>query len=528
MPTTTYITNQPLLRQLLIISAGITLFTGTAFCRAAPQTACKQTAWDFGRQSSDTTLRHSFTLHNRGEAPLKIKSVNLSCKSCFSADMTRRNIPPKESAKLKITFDLKKSTGKQHKTVLVKTNDPKRPLLTFRIYGKVAASDDKKKNSTHGDNNKTADEENKDSDDADEDDYQNAQLLVFTDPGCDLCEDVQYRIKELENKHPEINKANIDVNSSSRNRFLQMAVSSQLNVAPEHRLTTPMAATGDMILYGDISDEAITELFENTPANPFWQSWNEKKHLAEAEKQVRSVTEDLSIAVLVLAGMADGINPCAFAVIVFLITCLAVSQGRSRRYTLACGLLFCLGVFFFYYLLGFGFLHALSFMKQWQSAERSLMYGGAALSLLFGSLAFMDAFSYSPHGSRPMKFGMPKSLRMLSHRLIRIIRSPGFLLPGAIGLGFLVSGVEAVCTGQIYLPALLIINQQSGRVGPALLLLLYNVCFLLPMLAIVFAAGFGLNSQRLVNWGKRHAAGARLLGGCALIGLGFLLFIMAA
>ena len=59
-----------------------------------------------------------------------------------------------------------------------------------------------------------------------------------------------------------------------------------------------------------------------------------------------------------LAGLLDGVNPCAFSAMVFLISALALA-GRSKRTMLAIGLSYACGVFITYSLIGAGLLGGL-------------------------------------------------------------------------------------------------------------------------------------------------------------------------
>jgi len=94
-----------------------------------------------------------------------------------------------------------------------------------------------------------------------------------------------------------------------------------------------------------------------------------------------------------------------------------------------------------------------------------------------------------------MKFGMPKAFTSVTHRLMRSVRHPGFMLPAALLLGFAVSAVETACTSQIYFPVLLLMNRSAADARPALLLLFYNIFFLVPMLAVTVLYGLGLSTK---------------------------------
>lgn len=66
----------------------------------------------------------------------------------------------------------------------------------------------------------------------------------------------------------------------------------------------------------------------------------------------------LPLLPVLLAGLADGINPCAFATVVFLLSLLAL-VGRTRREVLITGLVFAATVFATYFAIGFGLLSVL-------------------------------------------------------------------------------------------------------------------------------------------------------------------------
>ena len=66
-----------------------------------------------------------------------------------------------------------------------------------------------------------------------------------------------------------------------------------------------------------------------------------------------TATDLRASASLVLAGLVDGINPCAFATIIFLLSYLQVTRRRPVEIAQV-GLSFIIGVFITYFLLGLG------------------------------------------------------------------------------------------------------------------------------------------------------------------------------
>jgi cytochrome c biogenesis protein CcdA len=65
-----------------------------------------------------------------------------------------------------------------------------------------------------------------------------------------------------------------------------------------------------------------------------------------------------------------------------------------------------------------------------------------------------------------------------------------FALIVALGVGLLVGAVELACTGQIYFPTLTYMVQNTNYgITSILLLIAYNIMFVLPLIVITIIAG---------------------------------------
>ena len=83
--------------------------------------------------------------------------------------------------------------------------------------------------------------------------------------------------------------------------------------------------------------------------------------------------------------------------------------------------------------------------------------------------------------------------------------------------------LESVCTGQLYLPVLVWLSRESGGMRAWMLLLLYNVAFVLPLLVVFLLAAYGVHNQRLSDWSRRHVVPAKLVLAAVFLILAFLL-----
>jgi Protein of unknown function (DUF1573) len=107
-----------------------------ATATAVPQTAIDLPTFDFGSIYQGTKVEHVFTIRNKGDAPLTIKSVRPSC-GCTAASITTSVIPPGKTGAIKASFNSTNFAGTIQKTVAVDTDDLKFPALILTLKGTV-------------------------------------------------------------------------------------------------------------------------------------------------------------------------------------------------------------------------------------------------------------------------------------------------------------------------------------------------------------------------------------------------------
>jgi hypothetical protein len=105
---------------------------------AAPRIRVEPESFDFGKALPGKTLRKEFTLRNFGDAELVIESVSTTC-GCTAALAADRHVKPGGSTPLRVTLETRSSSGKVERQVLVRSNDPKTPLLQVRVSATVEA-----------------------------------------------------------------------------------------------------------------------------------------------------------------------------------------------------------------------------------------------------------------------------------------------------------------------------------------------------------------------------------------------------
>jgi len=211
------------------------------------------------------------------------------------------------------------------------------------------------------------------------------------------------------------------------------------------------------------------------------------------------------------AGLVDGLNPCAFATLVFFVSYLTLS-GRKGKAVLAVGLAFTLGVFLAYLVIGLGFYKVLDLMGGWLTTLSRWVYALTALLCLgLAVVSFLDFLKARRGQIEDMTLNLPKPLRMRINATIREGRKTRAYVAGAFVTGILISFLELACTGQIYLPTIIFVSSLPElRLQAVGYLVLYNLLFIVPLAVVFVLAYYGTTSKDLTAFLQQRAASVKL------------------
>lgn len=257
---------------------------------------------------------------------------------------------------------------------------------------------------------------------------------------------------------------------------------------------------------------------------------NEKTTLVQTDAQdPQKAFSKITLWAIIGSGLVDGINPCAFAVIVFFVSFLTVYK-YTRKEIIVVGTAYCAAVFAAYVLIGLGLFKFLYAMSGFAYVIKGFYILTAAVCLLFFVLALYDFWVYKKTGkAEKMLLQLPTNLKVRIHKIMGFFLrekhdSSIRLTLAALAVGFAVSLVEAVCTGQVYLPTVVLIMQDPAfRVKAWLFLLLYNLMFIFPLVLIFVLSILGYESKGFNNFLKKHLGLMKLLLCCVFLGLFLLL-----
>lgn len=228
----------------------------------------------------------------------------------------------------------------------------------------------------------------------------------------------------------------------------------------------------------------------------------------------------------ILTGLADGINPCAIATMIFLISFMA-TQKRTRKQILLIGMTYTATVFITYLAMGLGLKGVVDQIKGRYVFYLIIRWGAFLAAVTVAFFSFKDAFVYKKtRKSENISLQLPKAVKLRIHKVISGNLSGTSLVIGSITTGFLVTILEAICTGQMYVPYIVAMTQrESLRLKGFLFLILYNFLFVLPLLIVMVLAYFGLKWNDLAKKTQKNMVLLKIVLGLVMTALAFYLAI---
>jgi cytochrome c biogenesis protein CcdA len=275
--------------------------------------------------------------------------------------------------------------------------------------------------------------------------------------------------------------------------------------------------------------EALLKMYEPGGAERVWKDWQESAG-TRAQQGIVERFKSLGVFTVALAGLVDGLNPCAFATLTFFVSYLTLS-GRKGRDILTTGAAFTLGVFLAYLAVGLGMYKVLDLLGDLLTTLGRWLYGLTALFCAgLAAFSFVDYLKARQGDIADMTLNLPHRLRMRINAIIRQGRNSRAFVAGAFFTGLAVSFLELACTGQVYLPTIIfVMSQPALRVRAFAFLVLYNVLFIVPLAVVFVLAYYGTGSKQLTRFLHRRAAVVKLAMALLFAGLaGWLTFTMVA
>jgi cytochrome c biogenesis protein CcdA/glutaredoxin len=332
-----------------------------------------------------------------------------------------------------------------------------------------------------------------------------SKIYFFYGIGCPHCAAVEkyFDDNKLFDKYL-IDKREIYFNRD--NALLFNSVMDRLNIPMDAR-GIPAIILGNKVITGD------TPIIENftayadkflaqTPAPEQTPTPMPKAAVSESKDTVGSLT----LLAIIAGASVDAINPCAFAVLIILVTTI-LATGKAKR-ALAAGLTFSTSVFISYFLMGLGLYKALAIGNSSHIFYKLVGW----LAIILGLFNLKDYFWYG----KGFLMEVPRSWRPALKNLLNSVTSPA----GAFTVGFLVSLFLLPCTSGPYIVILGMLAKKVQLFKTVLYLLLYNLIFVAPMILISMAVYKGFDPTKAEEIRQKRLRLLHLIAGLVMLAMG--------
>ncbi len=221
----------------------------------------------------------------------------------------------------------------------------------------------------------------------------------------------------------------------------------------------------------------------------------------------------LPLLTVAIAGL-DAFNPCAFFVLLFLLSLLVHQKSRKRMLAIGGIFVLCSGLMYF------------AFMAAWLNLFQLLgnlvwvTLAAGVLAVFVGIINIKDFFAFE----KGITLSIPESRKPDIYRRARAIIGAGnfpAMLAATVFLAIAANFYELLCTAgfpMVY-TRLLTLNELSP-VGRYLYLALYNFIYVIPLALIVLVFAYGMGARKLT---EREGRLLKLLSGTMMFELGALL-----
>jgi cytochrome c biogenesis protein CcdA/glutaredoxin len=347
-------------------------------------------------------------------------------------------------------------------------------------------------------------------------------IVYFYSESCPHCQNTKPFLNEMELKYEnKISITRYDVSLPEN-----VALYNQFCTAKNYSgKKIPLIGINDKFFVGEdeiknnLEQEIIKGINSETKICPIegmgsCHEINESAANSDADPLIPQVGKSLNfkaiLPVILFTGLADGINPCAFAVLLFIMAFLQQISGNKKKllkitisYIVAFLIMNILvGVLYFYTSMQLGYPVIIRTIA-------------IILAIIAGLINIKDFFFYGKGFSLEIPKKAGKHIERLAMKAT---------IPAAIVLGSLVAILEAPCSIPIYLTVIEVLKSQGQMLLQVLpYILLYNLMFILPIVILAVVIYIGAEAKALEKWREKNRRYMKLALGIVLILLAILM-----
>lgn len=225
----------------------------------------------------------------------------------------------------------------------------------------------------------------------------------------------------------------------------------------------------------------------------------------------------LTLPTVLALAAADAVNPCELAVLTLALIAILTRYPRERKKVLQVGFSFTAAIFIMYLVYGMLLINIFKGLAGIETLKFWLYRGLGVLGIVLGAFNIKDYFAYGAGG---LVTEVPRKWRPRMKDLIAGITSP----KGAFIVGILVALFLTPCTMGPYFICCGILPSAMLQALPWLLL--YNLIFVLPMIAITLIIYFGFTTvDSVYGWREKNIRLLHLIAGILIAAIGLALLI---
>jgi len=337
------------------------------------------------------------------------------------------------------------------------------------------------------------------------------EAVLVTSHDCADCARLDALVATLQRSHPELAVRRISLDDEDGKTTLE-----RLEKLYRVQGAVPALFVGDTALVGGTlypgrekaraftySDEDVSVLTMHV------ETAIRQKAMTPLDK-IR-VREKATLWAVIGAALLDSINPCDFAVMLLLLGRLLVI-GRRQKIIWA-GLSWSAGVYLTYFLIGYVFYTLLGVTVGTRSLRVPYILAVSSIAILMGLWQMKDLLWYGKWFSIEVPESWKPALKRVTSSVVSL---PGIFVAGMLDALFL-----APCTSGPYLAILSLLSTTTTRVQGVFMLLLYNLIFILPMIAIALTVHFGITTTaRAERWRTAKMGKLHFITGLVMVALG--------
>lgn len=338
-------------------------------------------------------------------------------------------------------------------------------------------------------------------------------IYFFWGQGCQRCARIESFLNQLEQKY-SLDIYKFEIYNNRSNLILLNKYFDKYQIREEER-GIPAIFISNIYLIGDkpILDK-LEEEIKSLPEGSACPELVVKNVTGEIdEKSPLKKLGLLSLAVVTSAALVDSINPCAIGILLILLG--ALFNKVEKKKVLKTGIAFIISIYITYFLFGIGLFSAL----QVSGLSYYFYEFIGLLAIIIGLLNIKDSFWYGKGG---FAMEIPQSWRPTIKKLLTNLTNPKF----AFLMGFLVGLFELPCTGGPYIFILGLLAERTTRLMAVLILLYYNLLFILPLIIITIILYLGYFSvEKASEWKDKNIKILHFIIGLIMLILGIVVIL---